>query len=71
MHHGLNADDVLHLVSNIKGEVGGGATSAPGDVAECRIVRHHPVHPLEEVVDSTPPSMINCFAVCCDKSGIN
>ncbi|GKV53642.1 hypothetical protein SLEP1_g60159 [Rubroshorea leprosula] len=34
MHLDLNADDVLHLVSNIKGEVGNGATSAPSDVAK-------------------------------------
>jgi hypothetical protein len=35
VHHGLDADDVLHPVGDVEGEIGGGATGAPGDVAEC------------------------------------
>lgn len=52
MHHGLNTDHVLHLVGNVKGEIGGGATGAPSNVAEGRIMSHHAVHPLEEVIDT-------------------
>lgn len=42
---------VLHAVGDVEGEVGGGSPGAPGDVAEGRAVRHHAVHPLEEVLD--------------------
>jgi hypothetical protein len=52
VHHGLDADDVLHPVGDVEGEIGGGATGAPSDVAECGVVSHHAVHPLEEVVHS-------------------
>lgn len=50
MHHGLDADHVLHLVGNVEGEIGGGATGAPCNVAEGRIMCHHAIHPLEQVV---------------------
>ena len=52
MHHGLDADGVLHLVGDLEGEIGGGATSSPCDVAEGGGVRHHPIHPVEEIIDS-------------------
>lgn len=50
VHHGLDADHVLHPVRDVQGEVGGGPAGAPGDVAEGRVVDDHPVHPLEKVV---------------------
>ena len=43
---------VLHLVGDVESEICSGATSAPGDVAEGRIVRNHTVHAVEEIVDS-------------------
>ena len=52
MHHGLDTDHVLHLVSNVEGEIGGGATGAPSNVTEGRIMSHHPVHPVEEVINT-------------------
>lgn len=50
MHHALHADDVLHFVGDVQSQIGGGATGAPRDVAEARIVSHHPIHPLQQVV---------------------
>lgn len=52
VHHGLDADDVLHTVGDVESEIGGGAASAPGDVAESGVVGDHTVHPLKEVVDT-------------------
>lgn len=52
MHHALHADDVLHFVGDVQSQIGGGATGAPRDVAEGRIVSHHPIHPLQQVVHS-------------------
>lgn len=52
MHHCLNTDHILHLVGNVEGEIGSGATGAPSNVAEGRIMSNHTVHPLEEVIDT-------------------
>ena len=50
MHHGLDADHVLHPVGDVESEIGGGTTGSPSDVAECGVVSHHTLHPLEQVV---------------------
>ena len=47
MHHGLDADHVLHTVGDVDSEIGGGTPGSPSDVAECRVVSHHTLHPLE------------------------
>lgn len=52
MHHRLDAYRVLHPVRDVKREIGRGATRPPSDVAECRVVGHHTVHPLEQVLDA-------------------
>lgn len=50
VHHGLDAEDVLHPVGDLEGEIGGGSAGAPGDVAEGGVVRRHALHPIEQVV---------------------
>ena len=47
MHHGLDADHVLHIVGDVDSEIGGGTPGSPSDVAECRVMSHHTLHPLE------------------------
>lgn len=43
---------VLHAVGDVEGDVGGGSAGAPGDVAEGGVVGHHPIHPLEQVLNA-------------------
>lgn len=50
-HTHAQAYHVLHPVGDLEGEVGGGSPGAPGDVAEVGAVRHHAIHPLEQVVE--------------------
>uniref|UniRef100_A0A2P2JJF9 Uncharacterized protein n=1 Tax=Rhizophora mucronata TaxID=61149 RepID=A0A2P2JJF9_RHIMU len=52
IHQCPHADDVLHLVGDIEGEIGGGASRSPGYVAECGVVDNHPLHLIEHVVHS-------------------
>ena len=47
MHHGLDADHVLHTVGDVDSEIGGGTLDSPSDVAERRVVSHHTLYPLE------------------------
>mmetsp|Transcript_30187 Transcript_30187/g.55158 ORF Transcript_30187/g.55158 Transcript_30187/m.55158 type:complete len:86 (-) Transcript_30187:51-308(-) len=52
MHHGLNTDQVLHLNSDILGNISSGATSAPSDVAENGSIGNEPFLTLKKVLDS-------------------
>lgn len=52
VHHGLDADHVLHAVGYLQRQIGGGSAGAPRDVAERRVVRHHPLQSVEQVVDT-------------------
>lgn len=52
VHHGLDADHVLHAVGDLEGEIGGGSTGAPCDVAEGRAVGNHPLNAIEQIVHS-------------------
>ena len=54
MHHELDADHVLHLVSDVESEIDGGTTGSPSDVAERGVMSHHTLHPLEQVVQPFP-----------------
>ena len=47
MHHGLDADHVLHPVGDVESDIGDGTTGSLSDVAECRVVSHYTLHPLE------------------------
>lgn len=47
VHHCLNADHVLHAVGDLEGEIRGGPTGAPCDVAEGRAVGNHPLNAIE------------------------
>ncbi|KAG8369332.1 hypothetical protein BUALT_Bualt14G0000400 [Buddleja alternifolia] len=52
VHHSLDADHVVHSIGDVKGEIGGGSASAPGDVAKRRVVSHHSFHSIKEVIDA-------------------
>ena len=52
MHHRLHADRVLHPRGDLEGEIGGGSSGAPGDVAEGWAVRDQTIHPFEEILDA-------------------
>lgn len=50
VHHALHADDVLHLVRNVQRQIRRRPTRTPRYVAERRVVGHHPLHPLQQVL---------------------
>lgn len=52
VHHALDAHHVLHPVGDLQRHVRRGPAGSPCDVAEGRVVRHHPLHPLEKVLDA-------------------
>ena len=52
MHHRLHADRVLHPRRDLEGEIRGGSSCSPGDVAEAGPVRDQTIHPLEEILDA-------------------
>lgn len=52
VHHGLDAHHVLHAVGDLQRQIRRGSAGSPSDVAERRVVRHHPLHSVEQVVDT-------------------
>ena len=47
---------ILHLAGNLQGQVGRGATCAPGDIAERGLIACHPLLPIEEVLHALQSS---------------
>ena len=49
MHHGLDADHVLHPVGDVDSEIGGGTPRSPSEIGGVLhpVVSHHTLHPLE------------------------